>query len=277
MKKIIIFALSFGTINVNAQSLKLKIGEKITITTKSTMVSMKQAELGGGESKIQSTMSGVINFTGQNNDSYLGSFTGIRMTSLNGEGVAFDSDKKQDLESDYGKIIASNLNKSVAITINKENGITSETENKKTESFSREENDNEVKTTTQSTPIKMNESVYANAFFIVPSDKKIGDKWTLDKSEGEMKYIKNFSLKSITENIATIDFSSTRKGTFSNENNGIQTETFIDSKGKGTIIVDTKTGLVKKISSLNELNGEMESMGRSISISNKTTTETIFN
>ena len=95
MKKIIFLALSIGILSVNAQRVKLHPGGKITITTKSTTLSAKPAEMGGGENKIESTTTGIINITGENKESYLGTFTGVRMISLNGDGVGFDSDKKK--------------------------------------------------------------------------------------------------------------------------------------------------------------------------------------
>ena len=277
MKKIIFIAFSIGILSVNAQRVKLQPGGKITITTKSTIVSEKPAEMGGGENKIESTTTGIINITGENKESYLGTFTGVRMISLNGDGVGFDSDKKKDRESDFGKMMASNINKAIDITVNKEDGSTSEKENKNAEPFVKEEDDNNGhKKSTQNHSIKMTENIYENAFFIIPNEKKTGDKWIVDKSEGGMEIIKKFELKSITENIATIDFSSLRKGTYTNENNGIQMETFIDSKGKGTILVNRKTTLVKKITSSTEVDGTMEIMGRSIPISKNITSETIF-
>jgi hypothetical protein len=275
MKKIGLLGICFAAMYANAQNVKLETGRKITITTTATNISAKPEQMGGGEMKTENITTTVVNITGADEKKYLANSTITRMTvkgdNMMGE-INFDSDKKEDRTTDMGEMLSVGLDKKVEMEIAKEDGKITKT------SVDKNSEDKEAGgggLRSMSGDKKSAEVIASSAFFIIPADKKVGDKWTVNSAEGDIKIVKNYELKEIKDGIATVISSSTKKGTSTQEARGMTMEMTIDAKGSGTILVDTKTGLVKKITSTSEMEGTMEVMGSSHPISSKSSSVTI--
>ena len=270
MKKILLFSLSLTALNVFAQGLKLETGKKITSTT-TTSVNMDMGM--GGQMKIDGSTKNLIEITGADEKNYNAKSTTVKITMSQdgmGQTVNFDSDKREDRETAIGKEMSKMVDVTATVTIDKNTGKVTET-NKK------------AVVTDETNPMASlmgngisAEASTASAFFYIPNGKKVGDKWADSVNEAGMKGLKNFELKSIVENVATIAVTTKSKGTISKEAQGMQFEIAMEGKGEGIILVNTKTFLVKKNTLNNDVNGTLDMMGQSLPITIKSSASTVF-
>jgi hypothetical protein len=270
MKRILLLFLSFGAVNVFAQGLKLETGKKITATT-TTSVNMDMGM--GGQMKIDGSTKNLIEITGADVNNYNAQSTTVKMTMAQdgmGQTVNFDSDKKEDRETEVGKEMIKILDVKATVTIDKNTGKVTEI-NKKT--VVAEETNPMASLMGNANSA---EASTAAAFFYIPNGKKVGDKWADSINEAGMKGLKNFELQSIINNVATIAIKTKSKGTISKEAQGMQFEIAMDGTGDGVILVETKTFLVKKSTLNNDVNGTLDMMGQSLPITIKSTATTVF-
>lgn len=270
MKRILFLSVALSATSLFAQSLKLETGKKITSTT-TTSVNMDMGM--GGQMKIDGSTVGLIEITGSDNKNYNATTSTVKMKMSQegmGQSTTFDSDKKEDRESEIGKQLSKMLDAVATVTIDKNTGKVSELNKQAVVAddtnpmASLMGNSNSAEAST------------AAAFFYIPNGKKVGDKWSDSLSEAGMKGLKNFELKSIVGNIATIGITTKSKGTISKEAQGMQFDMTMDGTGAGEILVDTKTFLVKKSMLSNNVNGTLDMMGQSLPITIKSTANTVF-
>ena len=269
MKNILSLAIAFATFTVHAQELKLTTGQKITNVSRSEM----DMDMGmGGQMKMKSTTSNVIHITGGDDKNFKATNTITKMTMSQegmGQSTEFDSDKKSDLDSEIGKAMAKELNKAVDITVNKKSGKAAEANPEK-----ETESDNDPMSGMMGgMGEKSAAGIATAAFFIIPTGKKPGDKWTESFSEAGMKGLRNYELKSIDKDEATIEIKSTSKGIITKEVQGMQMEMNMNSKSESTLRTNINTGIVKKNSTSATMEGTMDIMGQSMPINMKMTTE----
>jgi Family of unknown function (DUF6263) len=258
MKKTLLFSICFAALYANAQNITLETGRLYKITT--NVVTNAESPM-GGESKNEITTTSIVKITSAEDNLYKATSTLTRMVmdgEMMGQSMKFDSDKKDDMDGQMGQILGASINKPSALTINKTNGkVTKIAAEDKTEANmggmmgGNETNSEEA------------------AIFVIPDGKKVGDTWAIATEDGGIKTIKNYVLLSLNENIATISITSTNKGTTTKEANGMSMEMTIDGKAIGTMILDTNTGLVKKLTTDDETTGSIEMMGQSIPLNKK--------
>lgn len=270
MKRILLFSLALGATTLFAQSLKLETGKKITaITTTSVNMDMGMA----GQMKIDGNTTSLIEITGADDKNYNAKATTVKMKMTQdgmGQSVTFDSDKKEDRETEVGKEMSKMLDAAAVVTIDKNSGKVTEP-NKK---IVAEDNGNPMASLMGNS--NSAEASTTAAFFYIPNGKKVGDKWSDSLNEAGMKGVKNFELKSIVDNVATIAITTKSKGTISKEAQGMQFDITMGGTGDGEIVVDTKTFLVKKSRLSNDVNGTLDMMGQSLPITIKSTADTVF-
>ncbi len=214
---------------------------------------------GGGESKSETKVTTTIKIVSAEDKLYKALSTVTRMTmngEMMGQPISFDSDKKDNMGSQMGKMIGGSVNKTTEITINKADGKVKEIKKDELESGIM------MKGGANST----------NVFLVIPTDKKVGDKWTVTDDEEGINTVKNYEVQSLKDNLVTVLINSTSKGTTTKERNGMSIEMTIDAKINGTITVDTKLGLIKKIVTETENSGSIEVMGQSKPMNNKINT-----
>jgi hypothetical protein len=264
MKKITLLSLCFATLFANAQSIKLENGKIIKITT--NVVSTSESPMGGGESTNTITTTNTIKVSAVEDKAYKAINTVIRMVmdgEMMGQSMKFDSDKKEDMDGQIGQMLGSSVNKPSEITIDKVDG-------KVTEVATAE------KKQSMMGAMGGESSSAEAAFFIIPTGKKVGDKWTVNADNEGIKSVKNYELQSLKDNIATLLITSTNKGTTTKEANGMSMEMTIDTKSTGKMMVDTNTGLVKQVTMDDETSGSMEVMGQSMPLNRKSKTTVTF-
>lgn len=269
MKKIFTIICCAAVTQLHAQGIKLETGKKITTTT----VSAINMDLGmaGGEMKMNTTSVSIVDITGTDNDHYKGMSTITKMTmSEEGAGgnVNFDSDKKEDMNSEIGKQLGDAINVPSDILIDKKNGHVKSSSPEKTP-----EDDNPFSDLMGGAPSGANAA--SPTFFVVPSDKKVGDKWSETVTKDNLKIVSNYELQSIADGIATVLVDAKTTGSLTKEANGTQVEVTINSAAKSTINTTVVSGVVKKNVTTTTMDGTLGVMGQSLPISmNGTTTTT---
>ncbi|MBN8833804.1 MAG: hypothetical protein ABS68_13730 [Niastella sp. SCN 39-18] len=275
MKKILFMAAMIACTGIYAQDKKTSIllnpNQVITINSQST----QKANMGMGmETNSNNTTVVESKVTALGKDNYTIHSKIKRMVieaDMMGNHSSFDSDKKEDLESDMGKAIAPLLEEDMVATLDKNSG---EWKAEKKAEENKEENPLEEMMTaiSGSSPQGLSGGIY----FQLPADFKVGTTWSESKSVKDIKSTTNYTVKSVTDNIVVVGYTSTMVGTTQTEMQGMQVDVDIDSKSSGEITVDSKTSLVKKKSSKDDINSTLNMGGQSMPITTSVETTTSF-
>ena len=275
---LLLTALCFITIHTIAQNSVGKIiltkGQKIEINNNTKSVVSQEMMGQAIEITVEANMVHQLEVIDKMSNSYLIASTLTKFTtngSAMGQEMKFDSDKKEDMESETGKLMKDQLNVTKEIEINEMAKV--------------------IKTTTKSAPsasggqlmdmINNMTGGYADesngsgsAFEIIPAGKKIGDFWSDSTIMGDIKTYNSYTLKSITNNIATLELKGKQLINKKMEQQGMEINIKMEAKISGEGIVDMNTGLLQQKTTLIDGNGSAEVMGQSIPMSSKVTTVT---
>ena len=119
------------------------------------------------------------------------------------------------------------------------------------------------------------ESNGANAAFeVVPAGKKAGDTWSDSVIIEGIKTYRNYTIKQITGNIATVLLSGSQVTKKKMEQQGMEITVNMEAKLSGEGMVDINTGLLQQRTMVMEGIGSAEVMGQSIPVTTKVTTTT---
>ena len=88
-----------------------------------------------------------------------------------------------------------------------------------------------------------------------------------------MKGLRNYELKAIDKDEATVIMKTTSKGSITKEVQGMQMEINMNTASESNLRTNITTGLVKKNSTSSTMEGTLDMMGQSMPISMKMTTE----
>ncbi|MEP6712157.1 MAG: DUF6263 family protein [Ferruginibacter sp.] len=254
-----------------SKSILLSKGQQITITTTST----QNAEMSMGMSmKNTSTTVNKLTVLEAVKNDYKISSTLTKMTfsaDMMGQQKYFDSDKKEDRDSETGKSFSLEIPKNG--TLDKNTGIVVLEQE---DSLSNDKGDNPLGGMMTSL-IKNNDAVtISGAFLILPAGKKIADKWADSSSAEGMKTVNNYTIESIEKNIITIILNTTVSGSTSMEAEGSQFNVTMNSVSSGKIVVDSNTSLVKKRIANADIDSNIEMMGQSMPVTGTATTTTTY-
>src|SRR6218665_554350 len=273
MKKILclLILISAGFIG-NAQTVKFKKGQVLTITTSMT----QEMDMGiAGQMSSSSKNTSVIEIKAAEKDGYKAS---SKLAKLNisidamGQNQTFDSEKPEDMNGEIGKQLGDRIGKESNMFIDNTTGVATP-ENKDIIDVEKKNEEEAFSGMLDLFGQADKEGAVAESvIFILPRDKKAGDSWQ-DSSEvkNKSKVYKTYTVKSIQDGIATIAISTKMNGSMSTETQGMQMNITLDTKSEGEMIVDTNTSLIKKINNVSNINGSMDVMEQSVPIISKLT------
>lgn len=269
MKKVLFLAFGLAALSVNAQQLKVATGQKITSVSRADM----DMDMGmGGQMKIKSATTNVLHITGSDDKNFKATNTITKMTVSQegmGQSTDFDSEKKGDMDSEIGKMMGKEINKAVDITVDKNSGKATEANPEK----DTEADSNPMAGMMGGMGEKSAAGMTTAAFFIIPQGKKAGDKWSDSLSEEGMKGLRNYELKAIDKDEATVVMKTTSKGSITKEVQGMQMEINMNTTSESNLRTSLTTGIVKKNSTSATMEGTLDMMGQSMPITMKMTTE----
>lgn len=279
MKKIIlttlgifVFALVFA--QTATHKIVLNNGQKIMVESSITMeINMSPGMDMTGNTNSAST----LEVKSGTDSSYTISNT-LTKLKLNMDGMgqsnSYDSEKKEDQETEIGKGVGDKLNKPVDVAISKLTGKNlPDTKN------------NKKKSDDQSTGTggllgmfsgNAEDAAVSEAFALIPQGKKIGDTWTDSTIEKNNKVVRVYTLKSITDKEALIQLDIVIDATTTIEQQGMSMDFTSTTKTKADITTDVTTGLVKTRTAQSDISGSIQVMGQSMPITAKTTTTSTY-
>lgn len=254
----------------------LNNGQKITVTSVSSAVT----DMGMGmEMKNSSSATNVLLAISSDEKNYTISNTMTKFAlefSMMGKEENYDSEDPSTKDSEIGKGAAEKLNVPDTALIDRMTGSAIEKKAKSPEREKKGGEDNPFAGMMEALGGSTKDVVLESAFFVLPKDKKMGDSWTDSSSKEQIKTVKTYTLKSIDNNIATIQLKTTITGNGQSEMDGNTISFTMDNKSTGDMIVDTKTSLVNKVTTESDISMTMDIMGQSMPITSKVNSTVSF-
>jgi hypothetical protein len=278
IKPFLLLAISGGfLVTASAQTatgkLLLAKGQKLQIDN--TIKSVINQEMMGQQMEItiDANMIHQLEVKDKKSASYVLTSTLTKLMtngSAMGQEMKFDSDKKEDLESETGKALKSQLN------VNKEVEL-SETAKviKGVEKDTASAGGGQLMDIVNNVTGANDESNGASAAFdVIPAGKKAGDSWSDSTITDEIKTYRNYTIKEVNGNNATVSLSGKQVTRKKVEQQGMEINVSMEGTLKGEGIVDMSTGLLKQRTMVMDGTGSAEIMGQSMPVTTKVTTTT---
>jgi hypothetical protein len=275
---ILLTSLCLINIHTNAQNsigkLILTKGQKIEINNKTKSVISQEMMGQAIEISVDANMVHQLEVKDKMSNSYLITSTLTKLTTNGaamGKEMKFDSEKKEDMESETGKLMKDQLNVTKEIEIS-ENAKVIKAAKKSASAVSAGQMMDMINNMTGGNVDESNGA--GSAFEIIPAGKKIGDKWSDSTVMGDIKTYNSYTLKSVNGNIATLELKGKQLINKKMEQQGMEINIKMEANISGEGIVDMNTGLLQQKTTLIDGSGSAEVMGQSIPMSSKTTTIT---
>lgn len=273
MKKLLLFVAVIVSANAIAQNaITLQKGQAIKITSTSHTV----AELGMGmqmTNDVNALAEALVK--DENDKNYLITSKVTKLVSnidMMGNSSNYDSDKKEDQDSDMGKALAPFVNKETVTMLNKSTG--------KVDSMKIVEVDESAQQKLgpigESMQNFSGDALIAGMYQAIPAGSKPGSTWSDTTSKEGLTTMSHYTLKSVDNGISTIEMKGTMTGNKQVEaQGGMQIDMTIDAKNSGTILV-ASNGMVKKRTQKMEMSNEMNVAGQSMTMTSTTDSESTY-
>lgn len=255
--------------NLFAQDLPLKKGQKVDIIV-TTNQEMDMSSM-GMQMQNNTTTQTKVEVKDIVKDSIVSAITIARMqisVDMMGQQVNYDSDKPEDKDSEMGKDVGNRIGKELLVYSHKTTGK------------GRAEKDNTVKEADKNPLAGLMQSfgpadesaTIENLFFLAAKGKKEGDTWTDTSSVNGNKESKTYTIKSIKDGITLVGLFTTMQTSTTTEAEGMQMDISMNVKTEGEFSLDSKSFMMKKSTSVSDIDGTIGVMGQSMPMSSKVTT-----
>jgi hypothetical protein len=276
MKQFILPVILLLSINAGAQKINLAKGKQIVITSTADQ-EMEMSSM-GMQMKNNSSSTAVVEVKSVDNASYTTTYKLTKMKismEAMGQQNSYDSEKPEDKDSEIGKGMGGKIGQETKVMVDKNSGKSTV---EKTDTDKKDEpEENPFKGMMDSFGAADEGTTVESAFFVIPAGKKVGDVWRDSTINNKIKEVKTYTFRSLNGNEANISLFSTMDGTSSVEAQGMQMDLTVSAKSEGLVIVDTKTSLVKKRTSVTDVTGSIETMGQSMPMTSKVTAVINYN
>ncbi len=270
---------SILTITTSAQTASGKLilskGQKIQIDNEIKTISNQEMMGQSMEITSDARMVYAVEVKGKKPHSYLISTTLTRVISsgsVMGKEMKFDSDKKEDLESEAGKAFKDQLNVGMDAEFDESARVINAV-NKDTAASTGNQMMDMMKKFAGASGAELNGA--SAAFIIIPSGKKVGDTWTDSLITEAVKTYTSYTFKELNGNNATIISTGKQFTKMKVEQQGMEINISMDGTVSTAGIIDITTGLVKQKTTTINGTSTTEVMGQSIPGTTKVTTITI--
>ncbi len=273
MRLILLLSFFFFAITASAQKKEPRVflnkGQKMLVKTSSN----QEADMGMGmemKNASSSSYNLVVLDAGKENYTVTNTLTGLKISvDFMGQSTNYDSDKKDDADSELGKSVK-NLN--IPDTLFISNTDASVTYNKKSDTATAD-GSNPFESMFES--LGNNEGrIVDELFLVIPAGIKAGDKWYDSASTASVRSVKEYELQSVENGIATIKTSFKVDNNSQVELQGMQVTINMTTQSTGTITTDTKTSIVSKRTAKAQINGSLELMGQTMNVTGSSTSAT---
>lgn len=272
MKKITLFfsaAICFSAtaMSQTATSLKLAKGQKYQVENKLTTTSSTEAQ--GQTMETKADVASVYNIEIKDKTDNIynlsNTITNVKMNmSMMGQELAFDSDKKEDMDGQMGSALKDYINQPKDVVIDNSGKIITK---KSTDTTAAAGLAKQLNFEATGYGAQM-------AFLALPSNMKVGTTWTDKTDNGGITKTTTYLVKDVSGNIATVSFTGTMATQATMEQQGMEISTKTTGKFSGEEKVDTKTGVVQSNTSTGEASGTVSAMGQDFPTTSKVTSTT---
>lgn len=191
-----------------------------------------------------------------------------------GQAMNYDSDKKEDADNELGKAMKGQINVPKEVEIS----FTGKVINTKKDTAQKSaDSGNPMMSLIENMGAGQDESNGVNdAFQVLPPNVKTGDTWADSLIADGSKTTRNYTVKSIDGNNATISFTGTQVVAKAVEAQGMAGNIALDSKLSGEFIVDITNGFAKQRTLTMDGTGSVDAMGQAIPMTTKVTTTSVI-
>ncbi len=271
-----LFSTTVSLAQNNGTKLILIKGQKLQIDN--TVKSLTNMDLMGQSMEMTSdaTMTHQVEVKDKKESNYTVASTITKITSSGnamGQAYTIDSDKKEDLESEIGKVMKGQLNVTHEADFNTAGTVVSEKKAATAETANANPMVDMMKNLTGGG--NDDGGGAGEIFQVLPMGKKPGDSWTDSTIAEGSKTYKTYTLKEIKGNDAILTLSGTQSTNKKIEQQGMEVNVTMESKLSGESTVDLTTGIVKQKSLVMDGAGNADAMGQAIPITTKITSNTI--
>ncbi len=278
MKKIILLStISFGLINsLQAQytsKVVMKEGQVITAEVSMNMTATQTMQDQPMEMKTDAVSIQTFKVIGMSETGYTLLSTLTKM-KLNFDGFGqkqeYDSENKEKQSGMLAGPLNEKINKSDTIQIDLTGALIEKPESEK----------KDKKKGGRGMGMMFGSNETANletAFLIIPSDKKVGEKWRITKEKDGIKNIIEYTIESIEGNVVHLSAKQQVKGTKVGEGQGgMQFTTTMNNLSEATLTVDKTTGLVLSKTDTTRTDSKMQMMDKEIPSTSVVHTTTVY-
>lgn len=278
--KIVSFAFILtATTTVAAQGNKKTVQNKLSLNpgqkfqTDNTVKTVTSMEMMGQQMEIKAevVVNRQLDIKNRKDNMYNITSTVTRMITtadMMGQTMSYDSDKKEDTAGEMGKIFREKINVPMDLEMNDEGRITPlKKEEKKTADAS------DMSAMMTSLGAGADETILTDdVFHILPGKIKTGDTWSDSIIAEGLKTYRDYTVKSVQGNEATITIAGKQLMDKKMENQGMEITLVMESKLTGEMLVDDKTGVIKQRTLTSDGSGNMEMMGQQVPMTTRVET-----
>lgn len=263
-----------GTNKLATEKIIIAPGQKIIVTSNVSV----EADLSMGmQISSTSTSENLLEAKSSTDKTYTlsNTLTKVKVNmNMMGQPANYDSEKKEDNNSDIAKTFEDKLNKPVDVTIDNVTGMALKDDKKIKEKTADDEDSMNgiLNMFAEST----DDAVVSGAFELVPQGKKVGDSWIDSTVAKDTRTVRTYTLKSVTGNEALIQLDLVSAAANKLEVQGTEMEFKSNTKTTGEIIIDITTGQVKKKDTKSDITGSFQLMGQDVPITAKSSSSTTY-
>ena len=276
MKKVYLVVLLFASITATAQNLTKKVSlakgqqyEQVSLLNMNISQEMMGQVM---EMKMESTTNNLVEVKEASKTSYLVANTMKRM-QMNMSGVQevkFDSDKKEDMDSQMGEAVKDKIGKTSELVLNSQ-GIITEVKNKPAKDDAAVAGGmmgNMLGSEGGEEKEGANFSALAN---LPVKGVKVGESWSDSVVDKDTKVFTTYTLKEIKGNDGVVSMSGNMNVNRDMEQQGMTLQISMQGTILGEYIFDVATGIIKSKKANTKATGTVEAMGQSIPMTIDTT------
>ena len=277
MKKLFAITLSVLSFTVFAQTpagkIVIKKGQHFQIESTSNgdiseeMMGQNMAMKIGSSSK----MTADVKDYKDNNYIITQKITNIKSSfSGMGQEKTFDSDKKEDMDSEAGSLYKDKIN------IAKDIVVTNEGKTITTKDTASKPADANPMAAMMDMMSGGQENAGAALFLVIPTDKKIGSSWQDSTISEGLKLVRSYTLNSIANKVASVTINSVMDINKTMQLQGMDMKSVMTSKIASNVLVDLLSNMQKENKTTMDVTGTVDVMGQSVPITSKIVTVTII-
>ena len=276
MKKIIFTVLAFSSTQVFAQKKMMVQLKKGQVIHAASNINMDMEMMMGMQMKNATSMQNKLVVIDETDSTYVLSNTLTKMSAsmeAMGQQNAYDSEKEADRNSDMGKAMGKNLNIPDTVIISRLSGLPVFLSEKKPVNV---DEGAPMSGLMEMFGSSNSDQTISNAFFILPADVKVGDKWADSSLDKGTKSTRFYEVTSIKNGLAKIQLTGTVSGTTEQEIQGNSMTLVNNTKLSGEIMVNINNMLVTERMLTADTEGSMEVMGQTMNMNSKTVSTSSF-